>query len=155
MHAKVLLKQPFHYIYACLKWLLTCTFISSFTIVLKALDPTPSHVTSFLNASVSFQMLDHFGQHLRQPPTASQSSSSTTVSRPEAISINILAAILSALRGLAEGKSKLGQDDIKKSAASLILGTHGIQIRVPQVNASPVISVVIGGVPFLVTMSNR
>ena len=76
-------------------------------------------------------MLDHFGQHLRQPPTASQSSSSTstTVSRPEAISINILAAILSALRGLAEGKSKLGQDDIKKSAASLILGTRGIKIE--------------------------
>ncbi len=69
-------------------------------------------------------MLDHFGQHLRQPHAASQSSSasSTSVSRPEAICINIFAAILSALRGLAEGKSKLGQEDIKKSAAAIILG---------------------------------
>ncbi len=71
-------------------------------------------------------MLDHFGQHLRQPPAASQSGSTTSssVTRPEAICINIFAAILSALRGLAEGKSKLGQEDIKKSAASLILGKN-------------------------------
>lgn len=70
------------------------------------------------------QMLEHFGQHLRQPPVTSQSSSSSspTLSKPEAININILAAILSALRGLVEGKAKLGQDDIKKAAAMLILG---------------------------------
>ena len=68
-------------------------------------------------------MLDHFGQHLRQPqPTSQSSSSTTTFSRPEAISINIFAAILSALRSLAEAKSKLGQDDIKKAAAAIIIG---------------------------------
>ena len=68
-------------------------------------------------------MLDHFGQHLRQPQPSSQSSSSTTTfSRPEAISINIFAAILSALRSLAEAKSKLGQDDIKTAAAAIIIG---------------------------------
>jgi len=68
-------------------------------------------------------MLEHFGQHLRQPQPSSQSSSSSSAfSRPEAISVNIFAAILSAMRSLADAKSKLGQDDIKKAAAAIILG---------------------------------
>jgi len=57
-------------------------------------------------------MFEHFGQHLRVQAVGSQQNSSTTaiLTRPEAISSNILAAILSALRGLVEFKAKLGMN---------------------------------------------
>ncbi|XP_014249011.1 HEAT repeat-containing protein 5B isoform X1 [Cimex lectularius] len=57
------------------------------------------------------QMLDHFSESIK----------ATKSSRAEALTLNVLAALLAGLKGTTEVKASLGQDDVKKSAISLIL----------------------------------
>lgn len=56
------------------------------------------------------QMFDHFAECIKHAKS----------SRQEAVQMNIFAALLSGLKGLNESKSTIGQDDVKKSATSLI-----------------------------------
>ncbi|XP_021938507.1 HEAT repeat-containing protein 5B isoform X3 [Zootermopsis nevadensis] len=58
------------------------------------------------------QMLDHFAECIRHAKS----------SRQEAVQMNVFTAVLSGLKGLTEAKTTFGQDDVKKSAASLIIG---------------------------------
>ncbi|XP_023717362.1 HEAT repeat-containing protein 5B isoform X2 [Cryptotermes secundus] len=58
------------------------------------------------------QMLDHFAECIRHAKS----------SRQEAIQMNVFTAVLSGLKGLTEAKATFGQEDVKKSAASLIIG---------------------------------
>lgn len=55
-------------------------------------------------------MFDHFAECIKHAKS----------SRQEAVQMNIFAALLSGLKGLNETKSSIGQDDVKKSATSLI-----------------------------------
>lgn len=57
-------------------------------------------------------MFNHFGECIRQAKS----------SRQEAVQMNIFAALLSGLKGLNETKSTIGQEDVQKSAAALIIG---------------------------------
>lgn len=57
------------------------------------------------------QMFDHFAECIKHAKS----------SRQEAVQMNIFAALLSGLKGLNESKSTIGQDDVKKSATTLIL----------------------------------
>lgn len=57
-------------------------------------------------------MFNHFGECIRQAKS----------SRQEAVQMNIFAALLSGLKGLNETKSGIGQEDVQKSAAGLIIG---------------------------------
>ncbi|PNF23582.1 hypothetical protein B7P43_G04947, partial [Cryptotermes secundus] len=57
------------------------------------------------------QMLDHFAECIRHAKS----------SRQEAIQMNVFTAVLSGLKGLTEAKATFGQEDVKKSAASLII----------------------------------
>lgn len=56
------------------------------------------------------QMFDHFAECIKHAKS----------SRQEAVQMNIFAALLSGLKGLNETKSSIGQDDVKKSATTLI-----------------------------------
>lgn len=57
------------------------------------------------------QMLDHFAECIRHAKS----------SRQEAVQMNVFTAVLSGLKGLTESKTTFGQEDVKKSAASLII----------------------------------
>lgn len=57
------------------------------------------------------QMFDHFAECIKHAKS----------SRQEAVQMNIFAALLSGLKGLNESKSAIGQDDVKKSATTLIM----------------------------------
>ena len=57
------------------------------------------------------QMLDHFAECIRHAKS----------SRQEAVQMNVFTAVLSGLKGLTEAKTTFGQEDVKKSAASLII----------------------------------
>ncbi|XP_034942648.1 HEAT repeat-containing protein 5B isoform X2 [Chelonus insularis] len=59
------------------------------------------------------QMLDHFGECIKHAKSG----------RQEAIQINVFTAVLSGLKGLNEAKTGFGQEDVKKSATSLIVST--------------------------------
>lgn len=56
------------------------------------------------------QMFDHFAECIKHAKS----------SRQEAVQMNIFAALLSGLKGLNDTKSKIEQDDVKKSATTLI-----------------------------------
>lgn len=56
-------------------------------------------------------MFDHFAECIKHAKS----------SRQEAVQMNIFAALLSGLKGLNESKSTIGQDDVKKSATTLIM----------------------------------
>lgn len=56
------------------------------------------------------QMFDHFAECIKHAKS----------SRQEAVQMNIFAALLSGLKGLNDSKSTIGQDDVKKSATTLI-----------------------------------
>jgi len=57
------------------------------------------------------QMLDHFAECIRHAKS----------SRQEAVQMNVFTAVLSGLKGLTEAKTTFGQEDVKKSAAALII----------------------------------
>lgn len=56
------------------------------------------------------QIFDHFAECIKQAKS----------SRQEAVQMNIFAALLSGLKGLNDTKSTIGQEDVKKSATTLI-----------------------------------
>lgn len=56
------------------------------------------------------QMFDHFAECIKHAKS----------SRQEAVQMNIFAALLCGLKGLNESKSSIGQDDVKKTATTLI-----------------------------------
>ncbi|XP_054977873.1 HEAT repeat-containing protein 5B [Sorex araneus] len=58
------------------------------------------------------QMLDHFAECVRQAKGV----------RQQAVQLNIFTAVLSALKGLAENKSTLGPEEVRKSALTLVMG---------------------------------
>ncbi|KAG5899474.1 hypothetical protein JTB14_015325 [Gonioctena quinquepunctata] len=58
------------------------------------------------------QMLDHFTECIKHVRST----------RQEAVQINVFTALLSGLKGLTETKLNLNQEDVKKSAVSLIIG---------------------------------
>uniref|UniRef100_A0AAY4EMM2 HEAT repeat-containing protein 5B n=1 Tax=Denticeps clupeoides TaxID=299321 RepID=A0AAY4EMM2_9TELE len=58
------------------------------------------------------QMLDHFAECIRQAKGV----------RQQAVQLNIFTAVLSALKGLAENKSTLGPEEVRKSALALVMG---------------------------------
>ncbi|XP_037575108.1 HEAT repeat-containing protein 5B-like isoform X1 [Dermacentor silvarum] len=58
------------------------------------------------------QMLDHFSECVRH----------SKATRQEAVQINIFTALLSALKALAEAKTSLGGEDVRKAAVGLIHG---------------------------------
>ncbi|GAB6024418.1 hypothetical protein CHUAL_009582 [Chamberlinius hualienensis] len=62
------------------------------------------------------KMLEHFSECIRQNKSV----------RQEAVQINIFTAVLIGMKGLAETKTNFGQDDVRKSAVTLVLGamTH-------------------------------
>lgn len=57
------------------------------------------------------QMFDHFNECIKH----------TKASRQEATQMNIYAAVLSGLKGFNESKTEFGQEDVKKSASTLIM----------------------------------
>ncbi|XP_030052254.1 HEAT repeat-containing protein 5B [Microcaecilia unicolor] len=58
------------------------------------------------------QMLDHFAECIKQAKGIRQQS----------VQLNIFTAVLSALKGLAENKSTLGPEEVRKSALTLVMG---------------------------------
>uniref|UniRef100_A0A4W4FHH8 HEAT repeat-containing protein 5B n=1 Tax=Electrophorus electricus TaxID=8005 RepID=A0A4W4FHH8_ELEEL len=58
------------------------------------------------------QMLDHFAECIKQAKGV----------RQQAVQLNIFTAVLSALKGLAENKSTLGLEEVRKSALALVMG---------------------------------
>ncbi|XP_050519241.1 HEAT repeat-containing protein 5B isoform X2 [Diabrotica virgifera virgifera] len=58
------------------------------------------------------QMLDHFTECIKHVRST----------RQEAVQMNVFTALLSGLKGLAETKVNINQDDVKKSAVNLIIG---------------------------------
>ncbi|XP_076872255.1 HEAT repeat-containing protein 5B isoform X2 [Brachyhypopomus gauderio] len=58
------------------------------------------------------QMLDHFAECVKQAKGV----------RQQAVQLNIFTAVLSALKGLAENKSTLGLEEVRKSALALVMG---------------------------------
>lgn len=58
------------------------------------------------------QMLDHFAECIKQAKGV----------RQQAVQLNIFTAVLSALKGLAENKSSLGLEEVRKSALALVMG---------------------------------
>uniref|UniRef100_A0A8C3L647 HEAT repeat-containing protein 5B n=1 Tax=Chrysolophus pictus TaxID=9089 RepID=A0A8C3L647_CHRPC len=61
---------------------------------------------------VQLQMLDHFAECVKQAKGV----------RQQAVQLNIFTAVLSALKGLAENKSTLGPEEVRKSALTLVMG---------------------------------
>uniref|UniRef100_A0A8D0CV99 HEAT repeat-containing protein 5B n=1 Tax=Sander lucioperca TaxID=283035 RepID=A0A8D0CV99_SANLU len=57
-------------------------------------------------------MLDHFAECIKQAKGV----------RQQAVQLNIFTAVLSALKGLAENKSTLGPEEVRKSALALVMG---------------------------------
>uniref|UniRef100_A0A4W6CIE9 HEAT repeat-containing protein 5B n=1 Tax=Lates calcarifer TaxID=8187 RepID=A0A4W6CIE9_LATCA len=62
--------------------------------------------------SIEDQMLDHFAECIKQAKGV----------RQQAVQLNIFTAVLSALKGLAENKSTLGPEEVRKSALALVMG---------------------------------
>ncbi|XP_065200390.1 HEAT repeat-containing protein 5B isoform X2 [Planococcus citri] len=60
-----------------------------------------------------FQILEHFVECIKQAKS----------SRADAVTINIFASLLAALKGLTEAKGNIGQEDVRKAATSFIVGT--------------------------------
>ncbi|XP_072565589.1 HEAT repeat-containing protein 5B isoform X3 [Paramormyrops kingsleyae] len=58
------------------------------------------------------QMLDHFAECIKQAKGV----------RQQAVQLNIFTAVLSALKGLAENKSSLGPEEVRRSALALVMG---------------------------------
>lgn len=58
------------------------------------------------------QMVDHFTECIKHAKS----------SRQEAVQMNVFTALLSGLKGLTEAKMTIGQEDVKKAAANLIVG---------------------------------
>ncbi|XP_061083736.1 HEAT repeat-containing protein 5B isoform X2 [Conger conger] len=58
------------------------------------------------------QMLDHFAECIKQAKGV----------RQQAVQLNIFTAVLSALKGLAENKSTLGPEEVRRSALALVMG---------------------------------
>ncbi|KAJ7987357.1 hypothetical protein DPEC_G00325640 [Dallia pectoralis] len=58
------------------------------------------------------QMLEHFAECIKQAKGV----------RQQAVQLNIFTAVLSALKGLAENKSTLGPEEVRKSALALVMG---------------------------------
>ncbi|KAM7078672.1 HEAT repeat-containing protein 5B isoform 3-T4 [Molossus nigricans] len=58
------------------------------------------------------QMLGHFAECVKQAKGV----------RQQAVQLNIFTAVLSALKGLAENKSTLGPEEVRKSALTLVMG---------------------------------
>ncbi|KAM8859425.1 HEAT repeat-containing protein 5B isoform 1-T2 [Spinachia spinachia] len=58
------------------------------------------------------QMLDHFAECIKQAKGV----------RQQAVQLNIFTAVLSALKGLAENKSTLGPEEVRKTALALVMG---------------------------------
>ena len=57
------------------------------------------------------QMLDHFNECIKHAKSG----------RQEAIQMNVFTAVLSAMKGLNDAKTGLGQEDVRKSATNLII----------------------------------
>lgn len=62
-----------------------------------------------------YQMLQHFNECIKQAKS----------SRQQAVQMNIFTAVLCALKNLADTKTSLGPDDVKKAAFNLIMGALG------------------------------
>uniref|UniRef100_A0A1B6GMZ3 HEAT repeat-containing protein 5A n=1 Tax=Cuerna arida TaxID=1464854 RepID=A0A1B6GMZ3_9HEMI len=58
------------------------------------------------------QMLEHFAECMKAAKSC----------RADAVTLNVFAALLSGLKGLTDNKAGIGQDDVKKTATSLIIG---------------------------------
>ncbi|XP_063929374.1 HEAT repeat-containing protein 5B isoform X4 [Zophobas morio] len=58
------------------------------------------------------QMIDHFAECIKHAKS----------SRQEAVQMNVFTALLSGLKGLTEAKMSIGQEDVKKAVANLIIG---------------------------------
>uniref|UniRef100_A0A8B9GKG0 HEAT repeat-containing protein 5B n=1 Tax=Amazona collaria TaxID=241587 RepID=A0A8B9GKG0_9PSIT len=67
---------------------------------------------SYKHRSVYICMLDHFAECVKQAKGV----------RQQAVQLNIFTAVLSALKGLAENKSSLGPEEVRKSALTLVMG---------------------------------
>uniref|UniRef100_A0A671T7H5 HEAT repeat containing 5B n=1 Tax=Sinocyclocheilus anshuiensis TaxID=1608454 RepID=A0A671T7H5_9TELE len=67
---------------------------------------------SFKHRCFQLQMLDHFAECIKQAKGV----------RQQAVQLNIFTAVLSALKGLAENKSSLGPEEVRKSALALVMG---------------------------------
>uniref|UniRef100_A0A8C3L6V1 HEAT repeat-containing protein 5B n=1 Tax=Chrysolophus pictus TaxID=9089 RepID=A0A8C3L6V1_CHRPC len=67
---------------------------------------------SYKHRSVYICMLDHFAECVKQAKGV----------RQQAVQLNIFTAVLSALKGLAENKSTLGPEEVRKSALTLVMG---------------------------------
>uniref|UniRef100_A0A2K6TQL5 HEAT repeat-containing protein 5B n=1 Tax=Saimiri boliviensis boliviensis TaxID=39432 RepID=A0A2K6TQL5_SAIBB len=67
---------------------------------------------SYKHRLVFLQMLDHFAECVKQAKGV----------RQQAVQLNIFTAVLSALKGLAENKSTLGPEEVRKSALTLVMG---------------------------------
>uniref|UniRef100_A0A8C4ZT11 HEAT repeat containing 5B n=1 Tax=Gadus morhua TaxID=8049 RepID=A0A8C4ZT11_GADMO len=65
-----------------------------------------------LSVERRLQMLDHFAECIKQAKGI----------RQQAVQLNIFTAVLSALKGLAENKSTLGPEEVRKSALALVMG---------------------------------
>ncbi|XP_014207871.1 HEAT repeat-containing protein 5B [Copidosoma floridanum] len=59
------------------------------------------------------QMLDHFSECIKHAKSG----------RQEAVQMNVFTAVLSGLKGLNEAKTGFGQEDVKKAATNLIIGS--------------------------------
>lgn len=60
------------------------------------------------------QILDHFLECIRHAKS----------SRADAVTINVFAALLAALKGLTDAKGNIGQEDVRKSATSFIVVSY-------------------------------
>ncbi|KAL3972244.1 small subunit ribosomal protein S14 [Sarotherodon galilaeus] len=67
---------------------------------------------SYCDDLMWLQMLDHFAECIKQAKGV----------RQQAVQLNIFTAVLSALKGLAENKSTLGPEEVRKSALALVMG---------------------------------
>uniref|UniRef100_A0A2K6GY98 HEAT repeat containing 5B n=1 Tax=Propithecus coquereli TaxID=379532 RepID=A0A2K6GY98_PROCO len=78
-----------------------------------ALEHDPSSIYLRIPAGEAvLQMLDHFAECVKQAKGV----------RQQAVQLNIFTAVLSALKGLAENKSTLGPEEVRKSALTLVMG---------------------------------
>uniref|UniRef100_A0A671VI93 HEAT repeat-containing protein 5B n=1 Tax=Sparus aurata TaxID=8175 RepID=A0A671VI93_SPAAU len=84
----------------------------------KSIEDQVSKIKSYMtNANISTKrrnvnMLDHFAECIKQAKGV----------RQQAVQLNIFTAVLSALKGLAENKSTLGPEEVRKSALALVMG---------------------------------
>ncbi|XP_039288533.1 HEAT repeat-containing protein 5B isoform X2 [Nilaparvata lugens] len=59
------------------------------------------------------QMLGHFGDCMKAAKSC----------RADAVTLNVFAALLAGIKGLADSKASIGQDDVRNAATALIVGT--------------------------------